>query len=102
MSEPTDDDSRKPQTVDDVTRKNVKAMRQLEEASLARRTRADRIASAIARFCGSMTFVAIHVLVFAAWIAFNVLPACSTSTPIRSPSSRSWCRWKRSSCRRSS
>jgi uncharacterized membrane protein len=75
MSEPAvDDDSRTPQTVDDVTRKNVNAMRQLEEASMARRTRADRIASSIARFCGSMTFVAIHVLVFTAWILFNVVP----------------------------
>jgi uncharacterized membrane protein len=82
MSEPAvDDDSRHPQTVHDVTRKNVNAMRQLEEASLARRTRADRIASAIARFCGSMTFVTIHVLVFAAWIAFNLLPGLKHFDP---------------------
>jgi uncharacterized membrane protein len=76
-----DSDSRKPQTVDDVTRKNVNAMRQLEDASLARRTRADRIASAIARFCGSMTFVVIHVFVFAAWIAFNLLPGLQHFDP---------------------
>ena len=82
MSEPaTDDEPRKPQTVDDVTRKNVNAMRQLEQASLARRTRADRVAAAIARFCGSMTFVVIHVLVFAAWIAFNVLPGLQHFDP---------------------
>jgi uncharacterized membrane protein len=74
MSESAVDNSRTPQTVEDVTRKNVHAMRQLEEATLARRTRADRIASVIARFCGSMTFIAIHVLVFAAWISFNLLP----------------------------
>jgi uncharacterized membrane protein len=76
MSEPAAGahDPSTPQSVDDVTRKNVQAMRQLEDASMARRTRADRIASAIARFCGSMTFVAIHVLLFAAWIGFNVLP----------------------------
>ncbi len=65
---------RKHQTVDDVTRLNVQAMRQLEDAQLAKRTRADRIAGAIAHFCGSMTFVVIHVLVFAAWILFNIVP----------------------------
>ena len=41
---------------------------------MARRTGADRVAAAIARFCGSMTFVWIHVLVFAAWIGYNALP----------------------------
>jgi uncharacterized membrane protein len=49
-------------------------MRQLEEAALARRTGADRIAAMIARFCGSITFVWIHVVVFAAWIGYNTLP----------------------------
>jgi uncharacterized membrane protein len=62
------------QTGEDVTRQNVHAMRQLEEAAMARRTGADRVAAAIARFCGSMTFVWIHVAVFAAWIAYNALP----------------------------
>jgi uncharacterized membrane protein len=61
-------------TVDDVTRENVEAMHRLEEAQERRRTAADRVASGIARFCGSMTFVWIHVLVFAAWIGYNALP----------------------------
>ena len=65
---------RRSATVDDVTRENVEAMRRLEEAQSRRRTRADRIAAGIARFCGSMTFVWIHVVVFAAWIGYNVLP----------------------------
>jgi len=65
---------RKAETGSDVTRRNVKAMRELEEAAMARRTGADRAASAIARFCGSMTFVWIHVLVFATWIGYNSLP----------------------------
>lgn len=67
-------DYRKAETGSDVTRKNVKAMRELEEAAMARRTGADRAASAIARFCGSMTFVWIHVAVFATWISYNSLP----------------------------
>jgi uncharacterized membrane protein len=61
-------------TGDDVTRENVEAMHRLEEAAMSRRTSADRAAAAIAHFCGSMTFVWIHVAVFAAWIAYNTLP----------------------------
>jgi uncharacterized membrane protein len=62
------------ETEAEVTRENVRAMRELERAAMARRTGADRVAAAIARFCGSMTFVWIHVAVFAFWIGYNVLP----------------------------
>jgi uncharacterized membrane protein len=65
---------REAETGEDVTRHNVHAMRQLEQAAMAKRTGADRVAAAIARFCGHMTFVWIHVAVFAAWIAYNSLP----------------------------
>ncbi len=65
---------RRAETGEDVTRQNVQAMRQLEEVAMARRTGADRVASAIARFCGHMTFVWIHVAIFAGWIAYNSLP----------------------------
>jgi uncharacterized membrane protein len=65
---------RKGTTGDDITRENVAAMRRLEQAQKRRRTRADGIAAVIARFCGSTTFVWIHVVVFAAWIAYNALP----------------------------
>ncbi|HWI83751.1 DUF1003 domain-containing protein [Ramlibacter sp.] len=65
---------RKSDTGDDVTRQNVEAMRKLEEAAMAKRTGADRAAAAIARFCGSMTFVWIHAVVFAAWLGYNSLP----------------------------
>jgi uncharacterized membrane protein len=49
-------------------------MRKLEQAAMARRTGPDRIAAAIARFCGSMTFVLVHAVLFAAWIGYNSLP----------------------------
>lgn len=65
---------RKSTTGEDVTRENIEAMRRLEEVQLAQRTTADRIASVIARFCGSMTFVWIHVAAFAGWIGWNTLP----------------------------
>jgi len=62
-------------SVADVTRENVKAMRRLEELSIAHRTRADRFAELVARFCGSITFVWIHAVVFAVWVVWNALPA---------------------------
>lgn len=61
-------------TGNEVTRDNVQAMRQLEEAAMAKRTGADRVAAMIARFCGQMTFVWIHVVFFAVWISYNTLP----------------------------
>ena len=70
----TGSDYRDAETGSDVTRQNVQAMRELEEAAKARRTGADRAAAAIARFCGSMPFVWIHVALFAGWIAYNALP----------------------------
>jgi uncharacterized membrane protein len=68
-------------TGEDVTRENIEAMRRLEEAQMAQRTTADRIAATIARFCGSMTFVWLHVAFFAAWIAFNTIPAFKAFDP---------------------
>lgn len=67
-------DYRRGETGTDVTRQNVQAMRRLEEAAMARRTGADRMAAAIGRACGSMTFVVIHAIFFGSWIAYNSLP----------------------------
>jgi uncharacterized membrane protein len=72
---------RRATTGNDVTRENVEAMRRLEEAQMRRRTTADRIASGIARFCGSMTFVWIHVAVFALWIGYNTMPGTARFDP---------------------
>ncbi|HUR90995.1 MAG TPA: DUF1003 domain-containing protein [Ramlibacter sp.] len=72
---------RKAATGEDVTRENVIAMRRLEEAEQARRTFTDRVAAAIARFCGSMTFVWLHVVGFALWIGYNSLPGFPAFDP---------------------
>src|SRR3569832_29890 len=72
---------RKATTGEDVTRENVEAMRRLEEAQMGRRTASDRIAAVIARFCGSMTFVWIHVALFIAWIGYNTLPLFKAFDP---------------------
>lgn len=65
---------RKPRSVADLTRENVHAMQKLEELAVAKRTFADRMAAFVAAFCGSITFVWIHLVLFAAWILWNVLP----------------------------
>lgn len=61
-------------SVDDLTRQNVELIRQLEEAAKQERTRSDLVAESIARFCGSMTFVWVHVVWFGGWILANLVP----------------------------
>jgi uncharacterized membrane protein len=57
-----------------LTKQNVKAISELETAAREQRTRVDRVAEAIAKFCGSMTFVWVHVIWFGLWIALNTIP----------------------------
>ena len=61
-------------SVDQLTERNVTVIRELEEAAKDERTRTDRFAEAIANFCGSMTFVWVHVVWFGIWILINVVP----------------------------
>ena len=61
-------------SVDDLTQRNVELIRQLEESAKRERTRSDLIAGAIANFCGSMTFVWVHVVWFGAWVVINSTP----------------------------
>src|SRR4029450_7525869 len=44
-------------SVDQLTQRNIEAVKQLEEAAKEERSASDRVADAIANFCGSMTFV---------------------------------------------
>ncbi len=66
---------------DDLTRENVQSMRRVEDAALANRSRADRMAAFIARFCGSMPFVWLHVAGFSMWIVFNSFPGLDHFDP---------------------
>ena len=61
-------------TVEQLTEQNVETITRLEEAAREQRTPTDRLAEKIARFCGSMTFVWVHVVWFGGWILFNVIP----------------------------
>jgi uncharacterized membrane protein len=57
-----------------LTEKNVETVTRLEEAARQQRTRTDRLAEKIASFCGSMTFVWVHVIWFGSWILLNLIP----------------------------
>lgn len=55
-----------PHSVDEVTKRNVQTIVQLEESVRANRELTDRMADVVARFCGSFTFVWVHLIWFGA------------------------------------
>jgi uncharacterized membrane protein len=61
-------------TLDDLTKRNIETITQMEEAAEHSKTTADRVADQITRFAGSMQFVYLHLAWFAAWTLFNTAP----------------------------
>ena len=61
-------------SADELTKRNVELIRQLEEAAKQERSTSDLVAEVIANFCGSMTFVWVHVAWFGGWIILNLIP----------------------------
>jgi uncharacterized membrane protein len=55
-------------------RRNIEAVRKMEEEFANQRTLGDRIADTIGGFSGSPAFVAIHATLFGGWILWNLLP----------------------------
>jgi uncharacterized membrane protein len=66
---------------DGLTKRNVEVISKLEAAAKEQRSHGDRIAQVIANFCGSMTFVWVHVLWFGIWILVNVIPGIDHIDP---------------------
>jgi len=62
------------QSSDELTQRNIEVVSKLEAAAREQRTRTDRMAESIANFCGSMTFVWVHVFWFGGWLLVNLLP----------------------------
>jgi uncharacterized membrane protein len=60
--------------VDELVRENVRAIAELEAAARLPRTHADRIIEGIARVCGSLAFIYVHVVLFTLWVAINLSP----------------------------
>ena len=55
-----------------VLERNIEALIARRRTEEAQKTVQDRVADAITRFTGSMLFVYIHVVLFAAWIIINL------------------------------
>ncbi|MBP0494890.1 DUF1003 domain-containing protein [Pararoseomonas indoligenes] len=52
--------------------RNIQALEQRRKHDEASATRQERVAEAITRFTGSMTFVYIHLVLYGTWIAINL------------------------------
>ena len=61
--------------------KNVETILALEQAAKMNRTTSELIANAVARFCGSMTFVWVNATWFGLWILINTLPGIKHIDP---------------------
>jgi len=61
-------------SAEQLTEQNVETVTRLEEEARKQRTPSDRVAEKIANFCGSMTFVWVHVVWFGGWILLNLIP----------------------------
>lgn len=53
------------------TNRNIKKIADIEDAQKSNRTVGERMSMLIAAFCGSMTFVWVHVFWFTAWVLLN-------------------------------
>lgn len=66
---------------DRLTEQNIESIVKLERSARAERTESDLVAQGIARFCGSMTFVWVHVIWFSLWILLNLIPGIKHIDP---------------------
>jgi uncharacterized membrane protein len=64
----------RPRSVEDLTRRNVEIIAQLEGAAQERRTGLERVIDRVSAFCGNPWFLWIHLAWFVLWIGVNVLP----------------------------
>ncbi len=66
-----------------VLERNIRALEAREQTERGGRSRETRIADAVTRFAGSMTFVYLHLILVGAWTAINVgvVPAAPRFDP---------------------
>ncbi len=58
----------------ELTQKNIVTIAEMEKAAKADRNFVDKAVNYVARFCGSTTFVWVHITWFGGWITYNLLP----------------------------
>jgi len=71
----------------DSAKKNVEAIAQLEQQLHGRRSRVEKIGDRIARYFGSLWFIAAHAVFFTAWVVANarVVPGAEAFDPYPFP-----------------
>ena len=80
-SPPADNSYHKADSVEALTQQNVSAIVKLDEAARRHRTLSDRLAAAVASFCGSILFLWTHIVWFSGWIIVNCEPGWSHFDP---------------------
>jgi uncharacterized membrane protein len=70
-----------PESTCGAIRRNIEAVRKMEEEFANRRSLSDRIADTIGGFSGTPAFVAIHVAFFGGWILWNSTPGTRKFDP---------------------
>jgi len=61
-----------PEQPPDLVRRNIERVLQLEEHASRARSPVDRVSDAVGRFVGTLTFVVLHLLAIAGWLALNL------------------------------
>ena len=70
---------------EELTQKNIETIAQLEQAEADQRSTLERGVDAVARFCGTLPFVWVHILWFGIWLATNAVPGIQHFDPFPFP-----------------
>lgn len=60
-------------SVGELTEKNIRAIIEIERTARANQSRVQRLANAVASFCGTLPFLWAHVVWFSGWVLYNTL-----------------------------
>ncbi|MBS1706231.1 MAG: DUF1003 domain-containing protein [Armatimonadetes bacterium] len=60
--------------LDKIIERNIETIHRIEDAAKSRRTAVDVVVDAIASYCGSLSFVYLHLVIFGVWLALNTVP----------------------------
>ncbi len=69
----------------EIVDQNIKTIADIEQTAHDLRTPVDRVADKIAGFCGSLTFLWVHCILFVVWLGINWLPQFKNSLRFDAP-----------------
>lgn len=73
-SRQTANDSGGPGELNSALRKNIDSLRRQRQQEKSRASREETLADRITAFTGSMLFVYLHLVIYAVWIGWNLIP----------------------------